>query len=233
MNLPDTLKLIANQLNIDAAALIEAAKEDYQTGWDNGAGAFPIGSLFGVEGQTLYALVRVLKPETIYELGTHYGASTTHLALAVHMNGAGRITSVDNNSMIEAGNVATGSMIPPDLLQYVDLINDDAIARLAAMPPESVDFIFEDLTHYAEDCEKVGKLAQFVLKPGGLLIAHDAVHPIVGGAVQEGYLNANINIAFSYLTEPSDCGLLVWQKPLTSIANVVETASKKRTRKGK
>lgn len=227
MNLPDTLTLIAQRLNLDPAALIAAAQEDYQTGWDNGNGAFPIGSLFGVEGQTLYALIRVLKSENIYELGTHYGASTTHLAMAVHTNGVGRVTSVDNNSMIDAGGVATGSMIPPDLLQYVDMVQDDAIARLAACDAGSVDFIFEDLTHFAEDCEQVGKLAQVVLKPGGMLVAHDAAHPIVGSAVREGYTVKNdLKWYDVYLTEPSDCGLLIWQKPLAPEA-------KKRTRKAK
>lgn len=225
MNLPDTLTLIAQQLNLDPTDLIAAAKEDYQTGWDNGNGAFPIGSLFGVEGQTLYALIRVLKSENIYELGTHYGASTTHLALAVHANGVGRVTSVDMMTNVDGTSNPVGGMVPPDLRAYVDFVHDDAIARLATCAVESVDFIFEDLMHHAADCEQVGKLAQVVLKPGGVLVAHDAAHRIVGKAVRDGYFEAMGDFGL-YLTEPSDCGLLIWKKPLAPEA-------KKRTRQAK
>lgn len=214
--LSETLTLIAEQLSLDAAKLRDYAALDMWTGWDNGAGEFPIGSLWAVEGKTLYALIRVLKPETVVELGTHYGASSTHILEALRANGSGQLTSVDIQE-------SAGSMIPAHLRERLAQVHHDAVTWLAAQPAESIDIIFEDLFHNESDCEDVGKLAKIVLKPGGVLVAHDALHFVVGEGVQNGFTAAGLDYKM-YLSEPSDCGLLVWQKPAAPVVKV----SKKR-----
>lgn len=201
MTLEQALTAIAEQLNLDAAELIGYAHEDYFTGWDNGTGQFPVGSLFGMEGQILYALVRATGATQVLELGTHVGASTAHIALAMHKRGVGRITTVD----VQQG---AGGMIPSDLLEHVTFVNTDAVAYLATVESKSAHIIFEDLWHSSESCEAVGRAAKRVLAPGGLLISHDAEHPIVGADVRAGYDAAGIEYK-TYLVPPSDCGLLI------------------------
>ena len=225
MTLEQALTAIAEQLNLDAAELIGYAREDYFTGWDNGAGMFPIGSLFGMEGQILYALVRALGATQVLELGTHVGASTAHIALAMHKRNVGKVVSVDVQE-------SAGGMIPDDLRAFVTLVHMDAAVYLDTVPDNSVHIIFEDLWHSSETCETVGRAAKRILAPGGLLIAHDAEHYVVGSNVRAGYDAAKIEYE-TYLIPPSDCGLLIAQ-PVANV-NITQVSTEpvkpKRTRK--
>lgn len=205
MNLNESLTAIAAQLDLDTDALIRFANEDYFTGWDNGAGMFPMGSLFGVEGKTLYALVSTFQATNVVELGTQYGASTSHIALAMQKRGVGKLTSVDIQE-------ALGANVPDDLRAFVNFVHQDAIAYLKSLPDNSVHMLFEDLWHTAEMCEAVGREAMRILVPGGVLVAHDALHWVVGEGVRAGYDAAGIDYRM-YLVPPSDCGLLIAQKP--------------------
>jgi predicted O-methyltransferase YrrM len=227
MNLEQALIAIAKQLDLDAAALIAYAREDYFTGWDNGRGMFPIGSLFGVEGQVLYALVRALEVTgNIVELGTQYGASAAHMALACHKRGgAGRVITVDTQE-------SSGSYIPDDLRAYITPVHTDALEYLKSLPDDSVHLLFEDLWHDEVTCEAIGLEAPRVLITGGVLVAHDALHPIVGERVVAGYDAAGIEYE-TYLIEPSDCGLLITQPNKIHQAPVaVDTAPRKIAAKG-
>jgi predicted O-methyltransferase YrrM len=82
MNLQQAFKAIGKAFDLDAEKLQAFAEQDKYTGWDEGKGEFPVGSLWTVEGQVLYALIRMLKPKNIMELGVNYGASTCHIAAA-------------------------------------------------------------------------------------------------------------------------------------------------------
>jgi hypothetical protein len=64
---------------------------------------FPGGSIWEIEGIFLYGLARALRPAVIIETGTYRGCSTRHLRLAVSLNGAGRIYSVDINPFMSEG----------------------------------------------------------------------------------------------------------------------------------
>src|SRR5688572_30441821 len=106
IDLNDALDSIATAFHFDADALISYAALDphggYHDKYDDG---FPTGSVWRVEGQILYALVRAMMSTRtdrlffrLLELGTHHGCSATHIAQAIHDGGgAGKLTCVDLN----------------------------------------------------------------------------------------------------------------------------------------
>jgi predicted O-methyltransferase YrrM len=208
MNLSDTLNTIAAQLDLDAAQLDQFANEDqhggYHPNFDDGC---PIGSLFRVEGQTLYALVRALQPKTVVELGSFAGCSTTHLAAALEANGAGKLTAVDNALR------GVKADVPAALQDRVNIVSAEAVDWLASRKANSVDFLFEDLEHTPGLTEAVWREALRVVRPGGLILSHDAAHWVVGEGVMAGIRAAGVE-PLVVLAEPSDCGLAIYRKPV-------------------
>ena len=90
--LQNTLAAIAADWGFDADALIAYADEDEIGGYPE---RWPGGSLWSVEGQTLYALTRALKPARVVEFGTWQGCSGSHLAAALVANEHGTLVCVD------------------------------------------------------------------------------------------------------------------------------------------
>ena len=181
------------------------AAEDTDSGWDRGAGAYPVGSLWSVEGKTLYALTRAIGATRACELGTHYGASANHLAAALAANGGGLLTCID----IWGG---AGSMIHDDLRPQIEQVFMPGQDWLRRQPERSLDLIYEDADHDEGMIATVGDLARTRLRPGGLLISHDAAHATAGEHVRAGLQRAGLDYLV-VLTHPSDCGLAIWRKP--------------------
>lgn len=204
MNLTDTLFVIENFLGIEADSLLPFAEQDTIGGYnpDPSQSKWHIGSMFGVEGQILHALIRSLRPASVVEIGSGLGCSGNHIASALKANGKGHLTTMDR------GNTP---IIADDLQSYVTALAGDAFGFLDLLPDNSVDFMFEDADHTEDMCYRVGIIAQQKLAPGGVLVAHDAAHYAVGADVRSGFARAGIE-GRVYLTEPSDCGLLVWRK---------------------
>lgn len=219
MNLNETLNLLALQLTLNPDELIRYAAEDVMGGYhiDESKRSWKMGSIWEVEGKTLYALIRILKPEAVVELGSWEGCSATHIATALSINGRGHVTAVD----IDAG---AGGAFPPNLAALRTTVTGDAIAWLAGQEDESIDFLFEDTSHSADMCAAIASLCKTKLTPGGVLVMHDAGHDFafVGGGqkinspvgleVRSGIERALGNAFRVYLADPSDCGLAVWQR---------------------
>ena len=215
VSLKSALTQIGHAFNINPIELDMASHEDphggYHSAYDDG---FPTGSLWRVEGQFLYALIRALKPEWLVEFGTWHGASATHITQAIDDNDYGMLGCVDNRAY---GDIVIGDMIPANLrpLATIHSISlEDAIA-FAVEEGRTYDFIFEDAMHDAPQVEFVWEHADALLNPGGMIISHDAMHPIAGPVVREGiaragYADKTVNV----LIEPADCGFAIWRKPL-------------------
>lgn len=204
------LTQLAAHMGWDAAALIRYAAEDPhpRMGWDSGAGEAPVGSLFSVEGRILYALVRMFRPILVLELGTCVGASTTHLAAALHDHGTGRLVTVDSKAQL--GTWAVGQLVPDIYRDRVGFLTGDGVEALRKYRG-SIDFIFEDLMHSTPQVAEIARLAIDKLEPGGLLVSHDANHYIVGHEVRDGFTAAGLEPVI-VMPEPSDCGLAIWRK---------------------
>jgi predicted O-methyltransferase YrrM len=222
MNLKSALSRIAYAFNLNPLELDMASHEDphggYHAAYDDG---FPVGSMWRVEGQFLYALIRALKPVNVLELGTWHGCSATHILQALHDNGTsgdadGTLDCVDNRAY---GDIVIGDMIPLDLRLYANIHAkslEGFIADIApALETHRYDLIFEDAMHTVEQVELVWKNADRLLTPGGVIISHDAMHAIAGPVVQEGIARAGYaKKVVSVLIEPADCGFAVWRKAL-------------------
>lgn len=215
--LEQELERIAAQIHADPNELIGYANEDTIGGFhiDEAQRKWPMGSLYGVEGQMLYALIRWLKPDSVVQIGGWAGCSAAHLASAVKANGKGHVTSVDNGG---DGNTEHGNLLPKELAEYVTLIWANGEDWLAQQPDGSIGLMFEDASHATELVAKLSALALDKVQPGGLLVNHDAAHDfaIVGGgqrvtspvglAVRDGLAIANAYFRV-YRAEPSDCGI--------------------------
>jgi SAM-dependent methyltransferase len=201
----DTLFQLEKYLGLETDSLMPLAELDDIGGYhpDEALRKWWTGAIWAVEGQTLYALIRALKPETIVEIGSGTGCSSTHMAAALKVNGGGHITTVDRGNTPQ---------IPADLQSFVTILPGDGINYLALEPDNSIDLILEDADHTADMCAAIGELAKTKLKPGGVLMAHDAAHWAVGKDVKAGYDLAGLDFRV-YLTDPSDCGWLVWKRP--------------------
>ena len=183
----------------NAAALVRYANENQWGGYPE---KWPSGSLWAVEGEILYALVRALCPDRILELGVHKGASTTHLRAAVRENEHGFVTSVDRLE-------GTGDLIPAELAPYGTIAYDWAVEYIKQLPDASIDFALEDLCHGAGEVYDVVTALRPKLKPGAVVVHHDSEHGDDGVRVRQGLNLAGVDY-LSVLAEPSDCGLGLW-----------------------
>jgi predicted O-methyltransferase YrrM len=206
MNLTDTLASIETYLGLDAGTLQPHADADDIGGYhpDSTQAQWGSGAIWDVEGRILHALVRALQPFAVVEIGSGTGCSTTHVAAALHANGGGHITTIDR---------ANTPFVPLALRGYVDIRGGDALEWLTEQPDHSIDLLIEDADHSRQLCAEIGRLAQQKLSSGGVLLAHDAAHFNVGPEVKDGYTRAGLDYQV-YLTEPSDCGWLVWKAPV-------------------
>ena len=215
-SLPLTLNQISHSLHISQPAdVIAYAAQDphggYHTDYDDG---FPSGSLWRVEGQALYALVRALRPASVLELGTWHGASATHLLQGIKDNKYGGLICVDSRAY---GDIEIGGMIPSDL-KSLALIHQTRIEQFlprALKEGWTYDLIFEDGMHDAEQVEFVWRHAEQLLAPGGVIVSHDACHKIAGPVVREGIEKAGYGgKTLNVLIAPADCGFAIYRKGL-------------------
>jgi len=88
-----------------------------------------------------YALIRAMKPQHVVETGTDKGLGSVVIAAALIRNGAGRLTTIDNNPV-------SGYLITGQYAAVTDRIIDDSLAALAAL--DQVDFFLHDSDHSAE-----------------------------------------------------------------------------------
>lgn len=214
----DALTQLAQQHGWDADELINYSYEDDVSGWDNGLGGWPIGSLWTVEGRYLYALVRKLQPEVVVEIGTNVGCGATHIASALKANGNGKLVTLDINKAVtppvakgqQPRTYRQGELIPDDLLPFVEIVNADGIGYLLYHLKQA-DLIFEDGAHSVESTREAWQAGVPKLSDGGFMISHDAAHFVVGEDIRAGIEAAGITPQIVAIA-PSDCGLAVWRK---------------------
>lgn len=205
MNANEVLRAIAARYELNASRLVEYAAEDDWFGWEGGAEH--LGSVWPDEGKVLYALVRYLKPERVYEFGTSSGVSATHVAAAVRANGHGMFTTIDIRD-------DAGAVIPDTLQPYVEVVIGDA-AKLVCEP---CGFVFEDASHETALVETLTRKANLALLPGGFCVHHDAAHYLIGEGIREGIRRAGVEFTVYETGEDSPAGihgftgLAVWQK---------------------
>lgn len=138
--------------------------------------------------RAIYCLVRGLKVQSVLEIGTHIGASTSHIIAALrathleYPNQPVHITSVDivdANDFVKKPWLESGSTYAPRELAtrlgadaWIDFVTADSLEYLEA-DEERYDLIFLDGSHRAKIVYAEVPLALKRLNPDGLILLHD------------------------------------------------------------
>lgn len=137
--------------------------------------------------RAIYHLVRAFGPRSVLEIGTHIGASTLHIAAALHGNHAQdglpvRLTTVDVrdvNSRQDMPWKRHGASLSPQ--EMVERLGLAAIVEFVAGQSLDVmsscetrfDLVFLDGDHSAEAVYREIPAALRVLAPNGIILLHD------------------------------------------------------------
>ena len=186
MNLSGSLRVIARATGLSSAKLIRYAKE-YDG--DN-------------ERKVLYSLVRAMRPMECLEIGTSHGDGTMCIARALQKNDYGIVLTVDINPDV-------GQHFIPELMNRVAVGNWDANEYVERL--YSFDFVFEDGNHSIHQVQTVYNHLDTLLRPGGIIVSHDAAIEGVGAYVREGQMKAGYNLPV-YVIDPLPWGMTVYRK---------------------
>lgn len=200
MNLNEALHVVADYLELDGDELVAYAAEDTLPGYETTP---EFGLPYSADGRFLYALVRALKPLRVLELGTMYGCSATHIAQALEDNGQGSLVCVDSGVHLRV----PGEMIPDALRHRVTLVRMD-LYEFLRHENGLFDLVFEDALHETNEVAHVWRQIPRILRPGGVMISHDAAHYVVGQLVRNGIAAAGY-AADVLSIEPANCGFAV------------------------
>ena len=131
------------------------------------------------------ALVRLLKPMTILETGTHRGYSTCHLAAGVRDNAA--------DLRVKPGHIWTIDPAPhdhlwrgSDLETLITFVNVTSQAAFEAMARTTFDMLVLDSDHHYSTIIAELRVFEPQLRVGGHILMHDSLYfDGVGAAVQQ------------------------------------------------
>lgn len=139
-----------------------------------------------VEGaKNLYAILRKYKPETIIETGVNNGFSTSFILQAIHMNGKGKLYSIDLpfslaqdkifGDSLGVSELESGWIIPTELRKYWDLRVGDSRKILPILLQElkQVDVFIHDGLHTYENMMFEFQESYKYLTEDGLIVSDD------------------------------------------------------------
>jgi predicted O-methyltransferase YrrM len=125
-----------------------------------------------------YAVVRALRPDVVLETGVANGVSSTYLLLALEKNGSGRLWSidVDDGCYLPPGK-KTGWMVPERFRHRWEFHPGDSLKLLPSLLERLplLDLFLHDSLHTYEHMMFEFRQAYPRLRPGGILIADDAL----------------------------------------------------------
>ncbi|MFI5549145.1 class I SAM-dependent methyltransferase [Streptomyces sp. NPDC051738] len=134
-----------------------------------------------IEAEITYLLLRGSRPETVVEIGTFHGWSTTWILQALRDNGTGHLHSYDITDNVVRG-------VPAQLARgHWTFTQGDARENLAKIP-DTADFLFVDAAHSARFARWYLQHLFPRLTPGIPVCVHDVFHgrralPFTEGAV--------------------------------------------------
>ncbi|WP_432133527.1 O-methyltransferase [Streptomyces sp. bgisy154] len=121
-------------------------------------------------GRMLYAWVRAMRPQTVFEFGTSYGFTAIHIAAALRDNGSGKLYTVD----LHEGKCAAAwdHLTSAGVAEYAEVIVGEAVEVMSSFP-ERIDLLYLD--GWADFYLDVVRAAEPRLRPGALVHADDTV----------------------------------------------------------
>ena len=138
--------------------------------------------------RAIYYLISHFKPRSVLEIGTHIGASTIHVAAALHKlqesenNGQVSLVSVDvtnvNDAVLKPWLNYGTKYSPIEMInemgygRFVNFVTSASLDHLTACQ-QKYDLIFLDGDHGAKTVYREIPAALKVLKEGGVILLHD------------------------------------------------------------
>jgi predicted O-methyltransferase YrrM len=144
-----------------------------RTELNNFRGPYRLGSTPPFDCETIYLLVRSLKPEVVVETGVCYGASSVYILQALQENGRGKLYSIDlGNTPDEPPN---DYFVPRHLMDRWRLIIGDSKHELPRLLRRlgKIDLFHHDSLHTYEHMMWEYDTAFPHLRPHGILSSHD------------------------------------------------------------
>lgn len=125
----------------------------------------------GREAETLYSMVRLLKPDRIIETGVGAGISSTYILRALQLNGRGRLYSID----LPDATGLSGWAVPDQLKQCWDLRLGSSKDLLPSLLRETgpIDLFLHDSDHSYQHMMFEFRMMWPHLHENGLFLAHD------------------------------------------------------------
>ncbi len=123
----------------------------------------------------LYLLIRLMKPDTVFETGVSSGASSAYILSALHDNKTGKLISIDLPPDNLPTGKASGWVVPPFLKERWSLHIGDSKNLMGPLLHEAgqMDCFIHDSLHTYEHMIWEFRKAWPRLKPGGLFLSHD------------------------------------------------------------
>lgn len=162
---------------------------EFESTYDPASGGYFVGALdrrigyASVElevGRLWYALVRLLRPRTVLETGTHRGYSTCNIAAALRdMGRDGHVWTIDP---VEHHHLWLGTDLTP-FITYIKKTSDLAYQSLSEM---TFDLLVLDSDHHYSTIIEELRLFEPRLRVGGHILMHDTLYfDGVGAAVKQ------------------------------------------------
>lgn len=166
---------------------------------------YPSGTGETSERAFVYALVRMLMPDIVLEVGTGWGAMTTQILSACMNNNNGVVYSTDIVAQRWGRHV--GSLIHSTMRTRLKTTVN------GSWQTDKPDLILEDSDHTYETTKVHWGRGMQMLPEGGVMLSHDATNkPDVLRAIRD----CDVNPLIIQL-EPKTPGFALWQKPSHSV----------------
>jgi predicted O-methyltransferase YrrM len=133
------------------------------------------GPVFARESEVFFALVRLVKPNQIIEIGTGGAASTIAFGEALRLNGRGHLLSIDiNEKFIErASQIFEVHRLNSHVTFIKGSSSSEAIRQLISAQAKQADILFIDGDHSFDGCLSDFESYRHLLAPEALVIFHD------------------------------------------------------------
>jgi predicted O-methyltransferase YrrM len=153
--------------------------------------SYRLGATPEFDCESLFFLVRAVKPRVVVETGVCYGVSSSYILEALDQNGAGELYSIDLGN--KPGEPPNDFFVPRRLKGRWHLILDDAKQALPHLLEQlgEIDIFHHDSLHTYEHMTWEYETALRHLSRGGALSSHDVRTVLgLGGAFQRNAFGA-------------------------------------------
>jgi hypothetical protein len=125
--------------------------------------------------ESLYLLVRALRPRVVVETGVLYGAGSAHILAALDRNGEGELHSIELGA--SPGEPPHDFLVPGELKRRWNLIIGDSREKLPELLARlgRIDLFHHDSLHTFEHMTWEYETATPHLSPRGILSSHDVI----------------------------------------------------------